>query len=657
MPAIFLKQSFIPAIVYTSSISIIITTNQRSLLKSMTLINRMLDNIRRIVSFIALLTVSLSATAIDREVPDDYDSIQEAINQSDAGDTIVIAPGKYQENLTLSTDLTLRGEETARTIIEPDDSNTPAMTINNTNATVQNLTFINSPIAIEVNGVGAITMSNNVFDIGNDGIGILLINDESNLDIINNTFYDNEVAISGNLGFSQVENNIFSKNHLVISPTNNGNNVSHNCYFENDDDGNTGNNSVRNEDPLFVHTSGNVGDRDFHLRDGSDCIDAGQGFDKIEAESVADAGAYGGEQQDDIPYPVQGVSVFAALQDDNSYTGTLTWAVNNAYRVSNNNGDAGGYFLYYAIDANSDDKNDLNGTQAKSDNGTVLVSPINVKDVKTFTLAGLQADTSDLPAPEILSITTRNQTIEISWSAVDKANSYQLHYGIDSTDEKQLSIEDQTSATITDLQNSQSYLFAVTALRQSQLFVAITAYNKTDDSSQDEPNHDQESALSSVQNVKLGDPQMSLKSAEKSFIVEPIVAYPTLPNEGCFIATAAFGYYSAPQVHTLRDLRDRYLLTTDLGTSIVQWYYQHSPPVANYIRSHATAKIVTRLALYPLIQFATLITTDNFYQQLAALFQLSILFICGLLGWQLWSRTRRLTIHVIHHHFIKSRLP
>ncbi len=605
----------------------------------MTLINRMLDNIRPIILFIALLSVSLETTAIDRNVPDDYDTIQDAINQSDAGDTVVIAPDTYQENITLNVDITLRGKETARTIIEADDNSRPTITINNTNATIQNLTFIGRPIAIEVNDAGAITISNNVFDVGNDGTGISLVGNQSNVDIINNTFYDNKIAISGNLDFSQVENNIFSKNEEVVSSTNNDDNINNNCYFENDDNGPTGKASVLNEDPLFVNTSGEAGKRDFHLRDGSPCIDAGQGFDKIETDNIADAGAYGGEQQDDIPFPVKDVSVSITPQEDKGYTATITWSANNAYRVSNNDGDAGGYFLYYAIDNNTD----LNGMQAKSPNDTLLASPIDVNDVQTFTLAGLIPDTNDLPAPQISTITTRDQAIEISWSTVDKANSYQLHYGIESTDEKQLSIDNQTRATLTDLQNDQSYKFAVTASRQSQLFVALTAYNK---SPQDSPG--QESARSSVQSVKLGDPQSSPKSAEESFIVEPIIAYPILPDEGCFIATAAFGYYSAPQVQILRDWRDRRLLTTDMGTSIVQWYYQHSPPMADYIHHHTTAKIVTRLALYPLIQFATLVTADHFHQQLAALFQLMMLLIGGLIGWQWLSRLVHLTKQAIH---------
>jgi len=606
----------------------------------MTFINHLLNNIRPLILFITLLCVSLETTAIERNVPGDYDTIQDAINQSEAGDTIVIAPDTYQENITLDINITIRGKETARTIIEADDNNRPTITINNTNATIQNLTFIGRPIAIEVNDVGAITISNNVFDVGNDGTGISLVGNQSNVDIINNTFYDNKIAIQGSLGFSQVKNNIFSKNEEVVSSTNNDNNISNNCYFENDDNGPIGNNPPLNEDPLFVNTNGEAGERDFHLRDGSPCIDAGQGFDKIET----DAGAYGGEQQDDIPFPVQGVSLSAPTKEDNGYTVEITWLANNAYRISNKNGDAGGYFLYYDID----DDSDLNGAQAKSDNGTVLVSPINVKDVKTFTLAGLQANTSDLPAPQISTITTRDQAIEISWSTVDKANSYQLHYGIENTDEKQLTIENQTSITITDLPNDQSYKFAVTASRQSQLFVALTAYNN-----QDSPG--QESARSSVQSVKLGDPQTSPKSAEESFIVEPIVAYPILPDEGCFIATAAFGYYSAPQVQVLRNWRDRYLLTSDLGTSIVQWYYQHSPPMADYIHHHATAKIVIRLALYPLIQFVTLVTADHFHQRLAALFQLMMLLIGGLIGWQLLSRLPHLTKQTIHKTFSQTR--
>lgn len=70
---------------------------------------------------------------------------------------------------------------------------------------------------------------------------------------------------------------------------------------------------------------------------------------------------------------------------------------------------------------------------------------------------------------------------------------------------------------------------------------------------------------------------------------------------GCFIATAAYGSYLHPEVKTLRDFRDRYLLTNLPGKAFVALYYRISPPVAGFIREHEWARLFVRLLLAPLI--------------------------------------------------------
>jgi beta-glucanase (GH16 family) len=75
---------------------------------------------------------------------------------------------------------------------------------------------------------------------------------------------------------------------------------------------------------------------------------------------------------------------------------------------------------------------------------------------------------------------------------------------------------------------------------------------------------------------------------------------------GCFIATAAFGSPLAREVAPLRDFRATFLLSSRPGRALAAAYAALSPPIADWLRAHAGARLVTRAALRPVVWWARL---------------------------------------------------
>lgn len=65
----------------------------------------------------------------------------------------------------------------------------------------------------------------------------------------------------------------------------------------------------------------------------------------------------------------------------------------------------------------------------------------------------------------------------------------------------------------------------------------------------------------------------------------------------CFIATAAYGDFNAPEVISFRNFRDEYLLQRKWGRAFVKIYYKTSPPVAAFLEKHSKLSHQIRLIL------------------------------------------------------------
>lgn len=67
----------------------------------------------------------------------------------------------------------------------------------------------------------------------------------------------------------------------------------------------------------------------------------------------------------------------------------------------------------------------------------------------------------------------------------------------------------------------------------------------------------------------------------------------------CFVATAAHGSYAHPVVRVLRAFRDRVLAASPAGATLIQAYYENSPPLARWVAERPDRRAAARVALLP----------------------------------------------------------
>lgn len=100
----------------------------------------------------------------------------------------------------------------------------------------------------------------------------------------------------------------------------------------------------------------------------------------------------------------------------------------------------------------------------------------------------------------------------------------------------------------------------------------------------------------------------------------------------CFIATAAYGTAMAGEVQTLRDFRDKYLLTNPIGQAFVDFYYEVSPPIAEFISEHPILKPIVRAALLPAVLMSTIAVNSTPAEKVAMIGLLALISV-GIIVW------------------------
>ena len=168
-------------------------------------------------------------------VPGNYQTIQEAINAANPGDTIQVSSGMYNECLFINKTLTLKGEGYANTIINGSGCGFSAVIqVNLTTVKISGFTIEGRPNGIALEKCSGSSISENNIVAGARSIWLHYSN--------NNTVSDNTVSgsiswcgivLCGHSSNNTVIRNTIKENEYGIGITGEGNIIYHNNFIEN----------------------------------------------------------------------------------------------------------------------------------------------------------------------------------------------------------------------------------------------------------------------------------------------------------------------------------------------------------------------------------------------------------------------------------------
>jgi len=182
---------------------------------------------------VGMLTLAFNTQPVKTEpitivVPDDYPTIQEAINAADSGDTIFVYNGTYYENVVINKTVSLIGENPINTIIDGGKTGS-VVYVRAINSSISGFTIQNSGTSNRASGVRVSHSSGNNISLNvitNNDCGIFIYgsskNTMSNNTINANRIYGIHLWSSSN---NTLTNNTISNNYNGIIKEGSSNNI------------------------------------------------------------------------------------------------------------------------------------------------------------------------------------------------------------------------------------------------------------------------------------------------------------------------------------------------------------------------------------------------------------------------------------------------
>jgi mono/diheme cytochrome c family protein len=326
-----------------------------------------------------------TAEAKTLKVPSEFMTIETAIDRASAGDVVLVAPGRYKENIKLKKGIILRGSGSDMTTIDgggkgnvvegAEDSLIEGFTVTNSGMkgrtgsamdvgisadhapmTIANCRIVGNNGGIRVyyspsNIVNNIISDNKLFgisnvfsdstvknniNVNNGDYGIII--SYSTPKIINNTLYKNSGGIHSEVSKVVIKNNIIVKNSTVgirwvedpdaqdgVEPV-----LSYNLIWGNGEDFyhvSSGTGDLSKEPRFIDMTKGN-----FHLKTDSPAVNSGDEAGTDPDGTRSDIGAFGGSMaQEEIPLSPQvksyaDINLGTGIIKEPDYTSQAAWA-------------------------------------------------------------------------------------------------------------------------------------------------------------------------------------------------------------------------------------------------------------------------------------------------------------------------------------------